>query len=130
MKGRRHIKLFESFESSDSKDLGEYLSDLVENCYLEIPRSNMKYIKGVSIDRLSIEIFWKNIEDGKRYINYIINEIDRLPDFDKASYLPHTDIGFKNNLHKSELINIIKEDCQKLLKEPTTYWQAAILIDK
>lgn len=131
MKDHKFIKTFEYFEAPINIGLGGYLDDLVSNCDLEIPKSEISHSENGKIHSLDIKIFWKNKEDGIKYGNFVINEFEKLPDFDEASYVPHNDDGgrFTSHLHKSDLIEMMRKDLDGVV-EYCFYWRPVILIDK
>lgn len=122
----------ESSQSNLPKDFGGYLSDIVENCYVEIPKSRMDWSENSKMCLLKIEIFWKNRTDGRKYIDFLMNEIERLPDFSESSYVAHNneEIRFKQKLDKSELMDILKDDSEMCLQSNHTYWRSVIMVDK
>jgi hypothetical protein len=134
MKDHKFIKTFEYFETPINIGLGGYLDDLVDNCDLEIPKSEISHSENGQIHGLNITIFWRNKEDGMEYGNFVINQFEKLPDFDESSYIPHNDSAFDggrfiSHLHKSELIEMMRKDLNGVVKY-CFYWRIAVLIDK
>jgi len=82
------------------------LDDLVDNCDAEIPRSDIIHVERENTHRLYIQIFWGNKGDGLKYGNFIINEIEKMPDFEESSYIPHNDSNHYGADSSSTYINL------------------------
>lgn len=125
----KDIKTFEYFN-----DLSGYLSDFVEDFYLEVPhnnKSNISYYENASIYHMVISLFWKNRPEARTMFEFIVGYLERIPDFDNIYYDPHIETREKKgDLSKSEMINLMKLDFEKSIKLSTTYWRPVILIGK